>query len=458
MLSPSTLRGAALTLALLAPACRVAQSAAELPGQTVRAMTPGREEKKIVDPVEVQQKLLRFTDEYSTRLASGVDELRSAADSNDSIEALQWKLALTTELCSIASGSNPVANLVDMAVFVSVARLVLEQRLREDSANSAVNVLLEHSGRAEQEVWKIAELVLTAQQKDELNQAIAVWREQNPRPTDVLVARAPGLALRVGDVSKADAARPESVFALLRVDPLAGMDPAVREIAQTRLFAERALFVMQQMPTLLRWQTELLARETAALPQVDQLLASSTAIAASVERVSAVAEKLPGQISAEREALLAALEAQEQALAPLVAEVHQTLEAGTAMSSSLGETLTVFDALMARFGVGEPREDKPKDPNAQPFRVQDYGETADQLAAAARDLTALLRTLDETLGSQNLSQLTAQVAPAVEQAQASGKDVVDYAFVRGLLLVAAVLAAALVYRILAPRLGASKAG
>ena len=44
----------------------------------------------------------------------------------------------------------------------------------------------------------------------------------------------------------------DSVFSLFQVDPLSGLDPAVREIAQTRLFAERALFVAQKMPMLLR--------------------------------------------------------------------------------------------------------------------------------------------------------------------------------------------------------------
>ena len=51
-------------------------------------------------------------------------------------------------------------------------------------------------------------------------------------------------------------------------DPLAGLDPAVRELTQTRLFAERALYVAQKMPLLLRWQTELLTINTLNQPAV----------------------------------------------------------------------------------------------------------------------------------------------------------------------------------------------
>ena len=87
----------------------------------------------------------------------------------------------------------------------------------------------------------------------------------------------------------------------------------------------------------------------------------------------------------------------------------------------------------------------------EPFRIQDYTQSAAQFEATARQLTELLRGVDQTLASSHLSQLSAQVTPVVQQAQASGKDVVDYAFVRGLLLIAAVLVAALIYRFLSRR-------
>ena len=84
-----------------------------------------------------------------------------------------------------------------------------------------------------------------------------------------------------------------------------------------------------------------------------------------MERFAHVAEQLPSQLSTEREAILQALQAQEKNLTPLVNEVRQTLTAGTQMSTSLNTTLTTFDALMKRFGVGEPLRVEP-DTNA-PF-------------------------------------------------------------------------------------------
>jgi hypothetical protein len=206
------------------------------------------------------------------------------------------------------------------------------------------------------------------------------------------------------------------------------------------------------MPMLLRWQTELLSLNAMEMPEVQQLVSNSTQIAASVDRFARVAEQLPNQISTEREEILRALQSQEKNLTPLVNEVRQTLIAGSQMSTSLNTTLTTFDALMKRFGVGETNNAGPPDTNSEPFRIQDYTQTAAQLEATARQLTELLVTLDRTTGSNNLARLSAQIGPVVQQAQTGGKEIVDYAFWKGILLVAIVLVAALIYRFLVTRL------
>jgi hypothetical protein len=277
-----------------------------------------------------------------------------------------------------------------------------------------------------------------------------VWHSKNPLPESLVAARALGFASQVAEAGQSAEAEPGSVFSLLMIDPLAGMDPAVREIAQTRMFAERALFLTQKMPMLLRWQTELLSLNATQLPAVQQVVSNSTQIAASVERFAAVAEKLPDQVSAERAEILKALQSQEKDVASL-------MSSGTQMSDSLNTTLTTFDALMKRFGVGDTNKtSSPPATNAEPFRIQDYTQTAAQLEATARQLTELLVTLDQTIGSTNLLQLSAQVGPVVRQAQTSSREIVDYAFWKAILLVGIVFVAVLLYRFLAIRLAPPK--
>jgi hypothetical protein len=423
-----------------------------MPGKTVRAITPGKTDQNTVDPVEVQQALMRFADEYSARLSAGLDTLRRGTNALRPAEVLKWKITLGSETCSIASGANAIANLLDMTVFVTVNRMGLETYWQPKVFGESAQPMLESCRNAETEIWKLAGKMLKPEQQAELHQAIETWQRQSPLPEDLLAARALGIASQVAQSSQPGTATPASVFNLLNFDPLSGLDPATREIAQTRLFAERALYVTQKMPTLLRWQTELLSLDAMAMPQVEQLVTNSSQIAASVERFAAVAEKLPGQVSTEREEILQALQSQEKNLTPLVNEVRQTLTAGSQMSTSLTTTIGAFDALMKRFGVGDTNNTSPPDTNSPPFRIQDYGQTAAQLDGAARQLTQLLQTLDQIIDSTNLATLTTKVSPVVQQAQTSGKEIVDYAFWKGILLVAILFLAALIYRFLAARL------
>ena len=444
-----------LVLAVLSSGCCIVRTAVD-PGQTVRAVTPGRKDKPTVDPVEVQQMLLRFADEYSMRMIGGVDKLRRGTNVPSPAEVLQVKIALTTESCSIATGPNAVANLLDMTIFVAVTRMALEDYWQPKVFGETALPLLDYARSAETAIWQIANKVLNPAQQAELRKAIEEWHSQNPFPESLVPRRALGFTSQIAKASKDDTAG--SVFSLLKVDPFAGMDPAVQEIAQTRLLAERALFLTRKMPMLLRWQTELLAVNSLEMPAVRQLVANSTALAASVERFASVAEKLPGQVSTEREEILKALQSQEKNLTPLVNEVHQTLTAGAQMSTSLNTTLITFDSLMKRFGVGETDKTNPPPTttNTEPFRIQNYTVTASQLQSTARQLTELLVTFDRTIGSTNLLQLSGQISPVVQQAQTGGKEIVNYAFLKGILLVAVGLAAALIYRLFSARLTSAK--
>ena len=106
----------AAALVLLAPGagCRAVQSVADVPGTAVRAVTPGRSGKApAADPVLVQQNLLRFADEFTNRINSGLGELRRGPSPLEPAELLRLKIALGASTCSIASGSNAVANLLD---------------------------------------------------------------------------------------------------------------------------------------------------------------------------------------------------------------------------------------------------------------------------------------------------------------------------------------------------------
>jgi hypothetical protein len=111
-----------LGLVVCSSGCRVFNSAAKVPGEVVRAETPGNKDDQKFDPIEGQPRLLRFSDQFLARMAVGVDKLRRGTNAVTPTEALHWKIAIGTKTCAIASGPNGVAVRFDMTVYVSAVR------------------------------------------------------------------------------------------------------------------------------------------------------------------------------------------------------------------------------------------------------------------------------------------------------------------------------------------------
>ncbi|MCL4178295.1 MAG: hypothetical protein KJ072_11220 [Verrucomicrobia bacterium] len=452
-----------LMLALAVTGCRVVESAAQVPGQVVTAVTPGGK-SPAQDPAALQVQLQRFADEYAGRTTAALDDyVRRLGTADARSQALRWKVAVSSATVTIATGPNPQANLLDFLALATITRMALEEVWVKTTDGPAFEPWLAVSRNLETNAWNLAGGVFPEEQQQELRNAIQRWWDLTPDGHLNFFARPEEFSSLIRQTSQ-KSARPGSVFAFVGLDPTAGLDPAVREVTHARLLAERAMFMAQRMPFLLRWQVDLLTDQLLREERIEAVLTNAPGLSASADRISralesasATAAELPDRITAERQAVLEALEAQESGLRELSAEVTRTLVAGESMAASLNTTLITFDALMKRLGVGEPSHaDKPPATDATPFRILDYARTATQLEATARQLTVLLERLDQTLGSTNLAQLSAQVGPVVAQAQTGGRELVDYVFWRSILLLAVALLAGLGYRWLSGRLATAK--
>jgi hypothetical protein len=274
--------------------------------------------------------------------------------------------------------------------------------------------------------------------------------QQDSEPPVFVPIQALNFVTTVAKVSQTKRSEPTSVFSLLKLDPLAGLDPATRELTQTRLFAERALFLAQRMPDLMRWEMELFTLKTAEMPQIQQLVTNSTQLAVAADRFSQVEAQLPTLLNTEREQVLKAVKEQEPGFRALTRDIQQTLAAGGQMADSTTKTLQTLQEVVARFNAGRP------DPSAEPFRIREYTDAAAQLQATATELVILLRALDGLAGSPRLVQVVSEFGVLTRRAQRGGQELVDYACQRVLLLVVlgcgAMLITALVYRVLTARL------
>jgi hypothetical protein len=238
---------------------------------------------------------------------------------------------------------------------------------------------------------------------------------------------------------------PSSLMGVVGLDPMAGLDPAVRQVEQSRLLAERAVFYAQRVPILMDLQLDRSLNRVASGPGSQKLLQQSASLTTSAARFASAAETLPDTFAQEREALIGQLSemltAQQATLTPMLLELRGALEAGNTTATSVDQAVRSIDTLVARF------EKRPGEPRGKPFDVNEYTQAAAEITRAAGELQLLLGSV----GTQ-----APQVGNALEAGATQGRALVDYFFVRVAWLIAllctGLLATLLLYRWLSLRI------
>jgi len=170
-----------------------------------------------------------------------------------------------------------------------------------------------------------------------------------------------------------------------------------------------------------------------------------------VEKVGLLAEslartnaELPALITRERQAaidqVMTNLAAQQAQMLALATELRQALEAGAVTTENLDGVVNSVDRLVARF---EPEPGAPPAEPGKPFDVNEYTRLVVELATTARELQGL---------ADELGEATPRLLERADQLTVEARALVDYAFLRLLLLVGAILAAAIVYLLVSRRL------
>jgi hypothetical protein len=296
--------------------------------------------------------------------------------------------------------------------------------------------------------WELVADVLNEGQKQQLRSLIDTWRARNPKVEAVAYIHFASFAQSIEQPGQR---LDTSLLSLVGLDPLANLNPAVHQIAQTRELAERAIYYAQRSPYLLEMQVERLTYQLAVMPETGQILADAGRTSRAAEQAGNLATALPTVLARERQAtieqFMTALSEQQRQTRTLVVELRQALEAGTATSDSLNATIHSLDALIARFKGTQPSP-KQAPLAARPFNIVEYTEAAREFANTTRELEGLIRTLD--LGAPGVVAMS-------HGALADAKYLVNYTFwhIAALLVLLVVLlfAAVVSYRVLFARIG-----
>ena len=282
------------------------------------------------------------------------------------------RVALGSALVAIATEPDAVDALVDLLTHVTLTADAQRNAARGKAPDSTEARLLAALEQNEKDAWKLAERWLNEPTRAALKARIMAW----PGRRDA----AAGVAfVRLSDIPRGGAesvTAGEGMFDSLRA--------ATSQADQFRLLAERAVFLVQRLPFLLRWQMEVYTANTLASEealrgqaQIDQITAVSVSVSKtlagladrlSVERAAALddvfghireerkdtVEQITLVLQQERTATLAevaaAIDAQRKAVLSDVVQLVGV--ADTTSKAWIGRALLVGIILIAVFLVG----------------------------------------------------------------------------------------------------------
>jgi len=404
-------------------------------------------EERAAELLQLQLAIMRFADEYTARINERVIVFQQATDDpGERLESQSWLVSQATAAVTIAAGPNPELNAIDMLVFSTLSRMVIEDRWVGELYGARAQPLLDEHRALERRIWDYASVLLSEAQTDELRSSIGAWHRKNPLGRAVPFIHLEDFAFATSE-TRPGSASSTSIFSFLGIDPLSNLDPAVRELAQSRQLAERAVYYGQRAPKLISMETQRLAFEFAVAPESVRVIDSIAQIGGAAQATSDLAADLPRLLAEERaaaiEQLTGVFDERQAELQGLVAELRSALEAGGTTSDSVRETITALDALMARF---DRRAGQAAGTAARPFDVTEYTEALRQLGEAAQQLRVLIDQADSKAPA--LTRLSDNVGDRL----ASLVDHVYWRLVQLILvLVAASVLGALAYRAIVRR-------
>lgn len=439
-----------VALVLAMAGCSVMSSGSSQPNAQVKSLRQVTNTTySAVTVTELQSEVMRFADVYTAMVSQSADDFVTKAGTPESrLSGLQWKLSQATAAYVNACGVNPAINALDMLVLVTVSRMVIED-YGVEKFGGAILPLLETHRQLETNVWMLADRLLKVEQRLELTELIQEWRQKYPHQRYVGQIRFREFATALGKNPTRATTKSTSIFSLLYIDPLAGLDPTAAAIQETRQLGERAMYYTQRMPTLISWQTEVLVCRLADEPESKQMLADAARVAAAAESFAKTAEQLPQFINDQREAtiqqLFNGLDAREAKGSELLTSSRQTLIAANEMAISINTAIKSLDGFVRYVSPDDPSPSV-SDTNSKPFDVLDYGRAADQIGVAAKQLQSLLTSMDQSMP---------QLAQVSDQAAGNAERLMHRAFRLGLILIfillAGVVLAGLTYRVIAQK-------
>lgn len=295
----------------------------------------------------LQYQIMSFADRYASLVVNATILFENRLQTPKArLQSKRTQFYSLSAAFDIAVSPSPEAALLDMAVLVSLNRIIWDEYWREEVFGSPANIMVKAYQDLETDIWSILGKVLSAKQQEGLRDLISQWRVANPQQIAVNYIRLNDFGTLRGAAQSKDS----SSGGLL-----AAVSEATQAVDETLLLAERARFLLSRTQLLVGLQVELVFMELASKPEIKQVQADISEFANLAEWVQ---DELPQTIANEREAAINQLmtkvgSEREFAVDQLMSKLSEEREMAIqqAMDSITNEREATIKQFMAEFSV-----------------------------------------------------------------------------------------------------------
>lgn len=243
------------------------------------------DKKSVITEAELQSHVMSFVDQFAAIMTMSFEEFQiNKPPKKDRYEVLALITYSISNAYIIAGESDPDVALLDIVSMVAMGRIIFEEEgpLRY---GKTVQPIIKGFRMAEKDIQKIAAVVLTPDQIDNLMSIIKSWREENPGLTFFPPIRFSDFA---ADRRKSKLTKAEVQKGLFK-----SIEAATERAEEMRLLAERGLYLATRMPQLSGLYAELWLTRLIKSPYAAEVLADISTLTEAADRIAMTTEKQP---------------------------------------------------------------------------------------------------------------------------------------------------------------------
>ena len=240
----------------------------------------------------LQSSVMALADTSMQRIAAEINLSRSGTTPEARRDEMATRLALSSSIVAIAMQPDPVDALADMLTFTTLTADAQRVAAMGKPADSNEARLLRALEQNDADAWRVAERWVNEPTRIAFRERILAWNGSRGSAAEVAF-------VRLADVKRTGSTSVEADSGLFD-----SLHAATQQFDQTRLLAERSLFLAQRMPFLMRWQAEVYTGNALATKEAQQTQAQFEQMSAIMETVASLLAGMVQQVSNERQAAL----------------------------------------------------------------------------------------------------------------------------------------------------------